>query len=347
MKITSNPFGSVDGQTVDLFTLSNDHGMVIKITNYGGIVTSMVVPDKNGRAEDIVCGFDTLDDYFSDTYTANSPYFGCLVGRYAARVKDGKFSIGDIDYQVDTNDGPNHLHGGVKAFDKRVWTSEVLESNEVVGLKLYLKSPDGDGGYPGNLDVAVTYSLNNNNEFSIEYSAMTDKATPLSLTNHTYFNLNAFDGNILDHKASITSDKFLVPDQSNVPVGEEQLVADTVWDYNQAKPIGDVFTESKMGFETYYVFSKPLNSFDKVAEFSDLSSGRKLEVFSSEPGMLFYTGFYTSDELQRESGAQFGQFKAFCCETSRYPNGPNINGAPDSILLPGAEYKSRTVFKLS
>ena len=347
MKISSIPFGSVDGQTVDLFTLSNDRGMVVKITNYGGIVTSMIVPDKNGRTEDIVCGFDTLEGYFSETYSANSPYFGCLVGRYAARVKDGTFSINGVDYQIDTNDGPNHLHGGVKAFDKRVWTAEIHESNETVGLDLHLKSPDGDGGYPGNLDVAVTYNLDNNNEFSIEYSATTDKATPLSLTNHTYFNLNAFNGKIVDHKASIAADKFLVPDSSNVPVGEEQMVADTVWDYNQAKPIGDVFTESEMGFETYYVFSKPLNSFAKVAEFSDPQSGRKLEVSTSEPGMLFYTGFYTSDELHRESGAQFGQFKAFCCETSRYPNGPNINGAPDTILLPGAEYKSSTVFKLS
>jgi aldose 1-epimerase len=347
MNISSIPFGSVDGQVVDLFTLSNDHGMVVKITNYGGIVTSMLVPDKNGRAEDIVCGFDTLDGYFSETYTGNSPYFGCLVGRYAARIKDGKFKVNGIDYTVDTNDGPNHLHGGIKAFDKRVWTAEVFEDNGIAGVKLYLMSPEGDGGYPGNLEVIVNYSLNKNNEFSIEYSAVTDKATPLSLTNHTYFNLNAFDGKILDHKASIASDKFLVPDHSNVPVGEERMVANTVWDYNQAKPIGDVFAESEMGFETYYVFSKPLNSFAKVAEFSDPQSGRNLEVSTSEPGMLFYTGFYTSDELQRESCTKFGQFKAFCCETSRYPNGPNITGAPDTILLPEAEYKSRTVFKLS
>ncbi|MEC7280727.1 MAG: galactose mutarotase, partial [Verrucomicrobiota bacterium] len=137
MKISSIPFGSVDGQSVDLFTLSNDHGMVVKITNYGGIVTSMIVPDKNGRTEDIVCGFDTLEGYFSETYSANSPYFGCLVGRYAARVKDGTFSINGVDYQIDTNDGPNHLHGGVKAFDKRVWTAEIHETNETVGLNLH------------------------------------------------------------------------------------------------------------------------------------------------------------------------------------------------------------------
>ena len=347
MNISSSPFGSFDGQAVELFTLSNDLGMVVKITNYGGIVTSMVVPDKRGKAGDIVCGFDKLDSYFSETYTGNSPYFGCLVGRYAARVKDGKFSIDGTDYQLHTNDGPNHLHGGVKAFDKRVWAAEVLEGSEDVGLKLFLKSPDGDGGYPGNVEVTVTYRLNKNNELSIEYSAVTDKATPLSLTNHTYFNLNAFEGKIIDHNASIASNKILVPDSSNVPIGEEQMVAGTVWDYNQAKPIGDVFAESEMGFETYYVFNKPLKSFEKVAEFSDVSSGRVLEVSSSEPGMLFYTGFYTSDDLQRESGAQFGQFKAFCCETSRYPNGPNINGAPGSILLPEEQYNSLTVFKLS
>ena len=347
MNISSTPFGSVDGKAVDLYTLSNDHGMVVKIINYGGIVTSIVVPNSEGKAEDVVCGFDKLESYFSDAYVANSPYFGCLVGRYAARVKNGKFSVDGRDYQVATNDGPNHLHGGVKAFDKRIWDAVVMESENSVSLKLSLKSPDGDGGYPGNLAVSATYSLNDRNEFSVEYFGQSDQATPLSLTNHTYFNLNAFADKILDHQATIAADRFLVPDATNVPVGDEKLVAGSVWDYTAPKSIGAVFDESEMGFETYYVFNKGMSNFAPVAEFSDAESGRKLEVSTTEPGMLFYTGYYTSDELKRESGAEFGQFKAFCCETSRYPNGPNIAGAPGSVLQPGDIYQSRTVFRFS
>jgi aldose 1-epimerase len=341
MSISSKPFGSVDGKPVGLYTLENANGVVAKITNYGGIVTSLVVPDSAGNKADIVCGFDTLEGYFADAYKANSPYFGCLVGRYAARVKDGAFTVDGVDYKVATNDGPNHLHGGIKGFDKCVWGAEVDGDS----LKLTLSSPDGDEGYPGNLEVVATYTLTDDNELCIDYSATTDKATPLSLTNHTYFNLSGFQDKILGHMAQIASDKFLLPDETNVQVGDEFEVAGSVWDYNKAKPIGDVFGEKPMGFETYYVFSKPVGEFAKVAEFVDPASGRKLEVTTSEPGMLMYSGFYTSDELKRESGAQFGQFRAFCCETSRYPNGPNIAGAPDSILAAGDTYTQKTVFK--
>ncbi len=341
MSISKAPFGSVDGVDVDLYTLENANGVVAKITNYGGIVTSLVVPDSSGSKADIVCGFDTLEGYFADAYKANSPYFGCLVGRYAARVKDGAFTVDGVDYKVATNDGPNHLHGGIKGFDKCVWNAEAVGDS----LKLTLTSPDGDEGYPGNLEVAVVFSVTDDNELCIEYSATTDKSTPLSLTNHTYFNLGGFQDKILSHTARIASDKFLAPDETNVPVGEEVIVGGTVWDYNTAKPLGEVFGESPMGFETYYVFSKPVGEFAKVAEFADPSSGRRMEVSTSEPGMLMYSGFYTSDELKRESGAQFGQFRAFCCETSRYPNGPNIVGAPGSVLAAGDTYSQKTVFK--
>ncbi|VGO23476.1 aldose epimerase family protein [Pontiella sulfatireligans] len=343
MNVSKAPFGSIDGVEVDLYTLENDNGVVAKITNYGGIVTSLVVPDSQGGSADIVCGFDTLDGYFADAYKANSPYFGCIVGRYAGRIKDAKFTVDGVEYQVAANDGTNHIHGGIKGFDKCVWDAEVVDDS----LTLMLSSPDGDEGYPGKVDVTVVYSLTNDNELAISYSATTDKATPLSLTNHTYFNLGGFQDKILNHKAMIVSDKLLTVDETNVQLGEEFPVAGTVWDYNASKPFGDVFEEKAMGFETYYIFSKPVGSFEKVAAFSDEASGRSLEVFSSEPSMLMYTGFYTSDELKRESGAQFGQFRAFCCETSKYPNGPNIAGAPDSVLEAGASYSSKTVFKLS
>ncbi len=342
MKISKVPFGLVDGVDVDLYTLENDNGVVAKVTNYGGIVTSLVVPDSQGGKADIVCGFDTLDSYFSDAYKANSPYFGCLVGRYAARIKDATFSVDGIAYQVAANDGTNHIHGGIKGFDKCVWNAEV----EGDCLRLTLTSPDGDEGYPGTVNVNVVYSLTDNNELTISYSATTDKATPLSLTNHTYFNLGGFQDTILDTEAQIISDKLLTVDETNVQQGDEFPVSGTVWDYNEPKPLSAVFEEKEMGFETYYIFSKPVGDYAKVAEFSDASSGRKLEVLTSEPSMLMYTGFYTSDKLKRESGAQFGQFRAFCCETSRYPNGPNIPGSPNSILEEGGTYESKTVFRL-
>jgi aldose 1-epimerase len=343
MSITKAPFGSVDGHDVDLFTLENDHGMVARITNYGGILTYLAVPDSHGGKANVTCGFDTLEGYFSDAYKANSPYFGCLVGRYAARVKDGKFKVDGDVVEVATNDGTNHIHGGIKGFDKCVWKADVEDD----GLKLSLSSPDGDEGYPGKLEITVVYRLTNDNKLEINYSATTDKTTPLSLTHHAYFNLGGFKDKILSHTAEIAADSFLVPDETNVPVGEMFDVAGSVWDYRTAKQIGDAFTEEAKGFEHYYVFNKPVGSLGKVAAFADAESGRRMEVHSSEPGMLFYTGFYTSDELKRESGDQYGQFRAFCCEAARYPNGPNIAGAPDCVLHPGETYQQQTAFKFS
>ena len=342
MNISKVPFGSVDGVEVELYTLENANGVTAKITNYGGIITSLVVPDNQGGKADIVCGFDTLEGYFSEAYQTNSPYFGCLVGRYAARIKDARFTVDGVEYPVAANDGANHIHGGIKGFDKCVWDAEV----EGECLKLRLTSPDGDEGYPGTVNVTVRYELTEDNELAIRYSATTDKATPLSLTNHTYFNLGGFNDSILDTEAMIVSDKLLTVDETNVQMGDEFSVAGTVWDYNDPKPLSAVFTEKEMGFETYYIFSKPVGAFDKVAEFKDHASGRKLEVLTSEPSMLMYTGFYTSDELKRESGARFGQFRAFCCETSRYPNGPNIPGAPGCVLKAGEAFQSKTVFRL-
>ena len=346
MQISQSPFGQVEGSDVSLFTLENDNSMAVKITNYGGIVTSMVIPDRRGQRSDIVCGFDTLDGYFSAAYQGNSPYFGCIVGRYAGRIKDGRFNVDDKTYQVATNDDPNHLHGGMVGFDKQIWDAECSQADDACELKLSLVSPDGDEGYPGTLDVSVEYHLTQENELRIRYQAQTDKATPLALTNHTYFNLNSFSDKILDHRAEIHSDRTLVPDGSNVPVGGEQRVEGTACDFNTARPIGDAFKQLPKGFEHYYCFAEGSGVCAKVAVFSEQSSGRTLEVETTEPGMLFYTGFYTSDDLKREDGTQFGQFKAFCCETAKYPNGPNLKDAPASILEPGQTYDETTLFRL-
>jgi aldose 1-epimerase len=344
MSIATVPFGRVDGRPVDLFTLENDQGVTVRITNYGGIVTSIIIPDRAGNRGEIVCGFDSLDGYFSQAYKANSPYFGCIVGRYAGRIKDGVFTLDGRRYQVATNDGPNHLHGGIVGFDKRVWDAESSEEADASVLRLALVSPDGQEGYPGTVRVVVEYRLTQSNDLQIRYTAETDRATPLSLTNHTYFSLNGFKDKILDHTVQISSDRYLVPDETNVPVGEERSVSGTPCDFRTPKRLGEAFEQMPNGFEHYYVFGVPNGDVNKVAAFAEASTGRTLEVFTSEPGMLFYTGYYTADDLAREDGTRYGQFRAFCCETSKYPNGPNIPGPPRSILLPGQRYDETTMF---
>ena len=348
MSISQNPFGSFDGRAVDLFTLSNGAGMVVKITNYGGTVTSIVVPDRDGNRSDIVCGFDTLDGYMSEEYRTNSPYFGCLVGRYAGRVKDGRFKVppSDQEYSIVCNDGTNHIHGGIKGFDKRVWEAEATQEGTDAVLVLRLNSADGEEGYPGNLAVKVEYRLTANSELRIRYNATTDKATPIALTNHTYFNLNSFSDKIFDHVVTLQSDRYLVPDETNVPVGEEAMVAGTMTDFREPRRVGDCFETMPMGFEHFYAF-EPTGEPAVVATVTEPKTGRTLEVLTTEPGGLFYTARYTSDALQREDGAQFGQFRAFCMETAKYPNGPNIEGAPNCILRPGETCDETTIYRLS
>ena len=347
MLLSISPFGNFNDQNVELFTLKNTSGMTVKITNYGATITSLQVPDKNGVSEDIVCGFDSLEGYFSEEYKNNSPYFGCTVGRYAARIKDGKFSLNDKDFQVACNDGPNHLHGGVEGFDKILWEAEPFTDQKTqVGVRLSLVSPENHEAYPGELKVSVTYTLTNENELKIDYEANCDADTPLSLTNHTYFNLGAFENQIIDHQVQIKSNSYLQPDESNVPCGKLSALCEAT-NFLEAKTIGDSFAALPQGFEHYYIFEDTSSELKTVANFSHPGSGRKLEVQSTEPGMLFYTGYYTSDNLRRNDEVQFGQFRGFCCETSKYPNGPNIEGSPRSILKAGETYSETTQFKFS
>ncbi|MEH6550595.1 MAG: aldose epimerase family protein [Pseudomonadales bacterium] len=343
MKIERNDFGVVNGQPVDLFVLANDAGMVVKITNYGAIITSVNVPDSTGKLADVVCGFDTLDGYFSEEYRSNAPYFGCIVGRYAGRIEQGQFALGDQEFQLAKNDAANSLHGGTVGFDKKVWAAQEVTDEDSVGLNLTLVSEDGEEGYPGEICIEVQYRLTRDNAILIRYIATTNKATPLSLTNHSYFNLNGFSSPILDHRLAISSNSFLLIDDDNVPRGEQTRV-DGADDFTNMKPIREAFEVLPQGFEHYYLFDKPRATKQEVAVVEEPQSGRTLRVITTEPGMLFYTGFYTSDTLQRESGASFGQFRAMCFETSKYPNGPNIPGSPDSILHPGERYFEETEF---
>ncbi|MEM7809932.1 MAG: aldose epimerase family protein [Planctomycetota bacterium] len=344
MSITDTAFGVTGQRAATLFTLEQGD-LTVSITDYGGTVTSILAPDASGRRGEVVCGFDSLDGYLSDEYRSNSPYFGCVVGRYAGRIKDGRFSVGGNQFQLATNDGANHLHGGVLGFDKRVWeVVEASESPEADRLTLGLTSPDGEEGYPGNVNVRVEYELTSTGEFRIRYLAETDAVTPLSLTNHTYFNLNGFTGSVLDHVVTLKSDRYLVPDESNVPTGGDQPVAGTAADFNTAKRLGDAFQELPLGFEHYYLFEDTDDALRSVAEIYAPSTGRRLDVATTEPGALFYTGRYTSKALRRESGDQYGPFRGFCLETSKYPNGPNIVGSPRSWLDPAESYREETTY---
>ncbi len=345
MKVDKKIFGNHGGKEIYQFVMTNNHGMMVKIINYGATITSISVPDKNGKRHELACGFDTIEGYFSSTYQKNAPYFGCTVGRYASRIKDGKFKIEGKAYTLAVNDGSNHLHGGLSGFNKKVWSAEAIEEDNAAGVRMSLKSPHLEEGYPGNLAVKVTFMLSNDNELVISYEGSTDQTTPLSLTNHTYFNLSAFERTIENHQAIIMADAYLAPDETNVPGGEVATVAGTSADLRTGKLLKEAIKELEKGFEHYYLFDKGINKLRKVATFSEQESGRKLEVFTTEPGMLFYTGFFTSDKLQRENGDQYGRYRGFCCETHRYPNRPNLENSPASVSRPGEKFESQTVFK--
>lgn len=343
--INSNKFGVYEGQEVFLYTLSNSAGMEVKIMNYGATITSVSIPGSEGSREELVCGFDSFEAYFSPAYTSNSPYFGGTVGRFASRLKDGKFSLQGKDYQLATNDGPNHLHGGLRGFDKRMW--ELKEQNsEKNQLTLSLFSPDGEEGFPGNLQVELSFTLGEDNDLSISYAAHTDQDSPISLTNHSYFNLSGFKEDLSNHKVQIATEQYLVPDESNVPVGPLAKSKALGFDLKEGVEMTRVFESLPDGFEHYFIFDQG-EGLQTVAEISHPASSRRMVVRSTEPGMLFYTGMYTSDELKRENGDQFGKFRGLCCETHRYPNGPNIPSAPGAITPAGETYRSTTTFTFS
>ena len=346
MVIQQEEFGVYDGEKVHLYNLSNNNDMVVKVMNYGATITSITITNSDGNKKQIACGFDTFEGYHSQAYKNNAPYFGCTVGRYASRIKDGKFSVEGVDYSLACNDGPNHLHGGRKAFDKKIWKASIenILGDEV--LKMSLKSPHMDEGYPGNVDVSVSFYLSDENEIHISYEATTDMATPLSLTNHTYFNLSGFKQTIEDHIAMIDAEEYLQPDETNVPLGERTKVEGSVSDLRKGRLLRDCFKELSIGFEHFYILNNPGCKLQLAATFSDLFSNTKLEIYGTDPGALFYTGSFTSNELQRSESEQYGRFKGLCFELGRYPNGPNIPGSPGAITTPDTPYKSKAVYKI-
>jgi aldose 1-epimerase len=334
-------WGEVDGKKVYLFTLVNNEGTEVKISNYGGIVTSFVTADKNGKRSGIVIGFDSLGPYLQ-----KPPYFGALIGRYGNRIGDAKFILDGTVYKLAANNGRNHLHGGIKGFDKVVWDGTVM-SDSVPSLTLTYLSKDGEEGYPGNLKVQVQYTLTDEDELKIEYNAETDKATPVNLTNHSYFNLSGDVSNtILNHTLMIEADHYTPVDSTLIPTGEIKAVKGTPFDFTSPKKIGRDIDSVHGGYDHNWVLNKKDSSLQKVAVLSDSISGRSLEVYTTEPGLQFYTGNFLDGKFINRGGEPVNLHAALCLETQHFPDSPNKPGFPSTNLKPGEKYHTLTIYKV-
>lgn len=339
-------FGTLeDGRSAELYTLTNSNGMEAKITNYGGIVTHLTAPDTEGNFENIVLGFDSLDKYLEEKYRNANPYFGALIGRYGNRIDDGQFTLNGEEYQLSTNDGDNHLHGGVKGFDKVLW--EVVEATEN-SLELSYLSEDGEMGYPGNLTVNVVYSVTDENELKIEYQATTDKATPVNLTHHSYFNLSGDPSTrILDHELMIDASSYTPVNDELIPTGEIAGVEGTPFDFSDPHEIGARIDDVEGGYDHNFVVNDADGSLKVVATLHDPETGRFMEVISGEPGLQFYSGNFLDGSLQGPEGTDFVQYSALCLETQHFPNSPNEEDFPSTILEPGEMYETTTLYRFS
>lgn len=327
---------------ISLFTVSNGQGMSVSVTNYGGIIQSLVVPDKDGVPGDIVLGFDSIMRYKGD-----HPYFGAIVGRYANRIDKGKFRIGDTLYQLTLNNGPNHLHGGTNGLDRVVWDARPIKGADSAGVELSYSSPDGDQGYPGRLDITVTYLLNNKNELIMDYRATTTRPTPVNITNHSYFNLTGDPReDILGHHIMINADKYTVVDDELIPTGELRDVAGTPFDLRDPVAIGSRINGVAGGYDHNFVLSE-VNGMRKVVEVTEPSSGRVMEVFTTEPGIQFYTGNFLDGALRGKDNIVYEQHAGFCLETQHFPDSPNQPEFPGVILRPGEVYEHTTIYKFT
>lgn len=341
VKVVQESFGEVDNQPIYLFTFTNSKGEQVKITNYGSIITTWISADKNGKKSSIVLGYDNLESYL-----AEPPYFGAIIGRFANRIAKGKFQLEGVTYSLAVNNGENHLHGGNKGFDKVVWDAEII-NNDTPSLLLSYLSQDGEEGYPGNLKVTVRYTFTDNNELEIEYNAETDKSSPINLTNHSYFNLTGDVKNpILNHSLMIDADNYTPIDSNSIPTGEIKSVTATPFDFTKPTKIGEKINYIG-GYDHNYVLNKKDNFVEPIAILTDDISGRKLEVFTDQPGIQFYSGNYLNGTLKTDDGQAIEKHTALCLETQHFPNSPNEPKFPSVILNPGEKYQTTTKYKLS
>jgi aldose 1-epimerase len=348
--ITKTSFGKTSaGENVDLYTLRNVNGVEAKITNYGGIVVSLKVPDRNGKFDDVVLGFKDFEGYLK-----NDPYFGALIGRYGNRIAKGRFTLNGVEYKLAVNNGENHLHGGIKGFDKVVWTGSESKTKAGPAVVLTYLSKDGEEGYPGNLQVRVVYTLTNNNELKIDYSATTDKDTVINLTHHSYFNLaGEGNGDILNHLLTINANRFVPTDAGSIPTGELRSVAGTPFDFLKPTAIGarinqdDEQLKLGNGYDHTFVINGRPGTLRLAATASEPASGRVMQVWTTEPGVQFYTGNFLNGTLTGKSGKVYQRRFGFCLETQHFPDSPNHPSFPTTTLKKGATYKSTTIYKFS
>ncbi len=347
-RVEKTSFGTTkDGQAVDLYTLTNAKGVVAKVMTYGALLTELHVPDRAGQLADVVLGFKTLQGYEAD-----HPYFGATIGRVANRIAKGKFRLGGQEYTLATNNGPNHLHGGLRGFDKRVWKAQTVSATGGVAVRFTYASADMEEGYPGALTATVVYTLTNSNELRLDYTATTDKPTIVNLTNHSYFNLAGDgQGTILDHELTIMADRYTPVDDTLIPTGEIAGVRGTVMDFNRATPIGARIAEvpgpAPGGYDHNYVLSHGGGVLAMSATARDPKSGRLMEVFTTEPGVQLYTGNFLDGSLTGKAGVAYQKHFGFCLETQHFPDSINQPAFPPVVLQPGRTFKSTTVYRFS
>ncbi len=336
---------TADGTAVDLYVLTNGK-ITAKVMTLGGIVTELHVPDRDGKVADVVLGFDNLDSYL-----AGHPHFGAITGRFANRIAKGRFTLDGKEYKLAVNNGPNSLHGGLKGFDKVVWKAEDVSGPDGPAVKMSYRSPDGEEGYPGNLSVSVTYTVTSDDALRIDYSATTDKPTPVNLTNHSYFNLGGpASGPVLGHELMLAADEYTAADETLIPTGELKPVRGTPLDFTTPTAIGARFDQlpgDPKGYDHNYVIRHDTRSPALAARVYEPKSGRVMEMYTTEPGVQFYTANFLDGKLTGKGGVAYNKQQAFCLEAQHFPDSVNHDSFPSTILRPGSTYKQTTIYKFS
>lgn len=341
MDVVKSSFGKLpDGTPIEIYTLTNKNGLKARIMTYGAILVSLEVPDRSGKMGDIILGYDTLDGYVK-----NNPYFGAIVGRYGNRIAKGRFSLNGVTYKLAVNNGENHLHGGLKGFDKVVWAAEPRLEEDGIGVRFGYLSKDGEEGYPGNLQVIVHYALTNDNELRVDYEAATDKPTPVNLTHHSYFNLAAGEADILGHELMLAADRYTPVDKGLIPTGELAPVKGTPMDFTLPAAVGSRIAQVEGGYDHNYVLSKAEVAMGLAARLADPGSGRVMEIYTTEPGIQFYSGNFLDGTITGKSGRVYKKHGGLCLETQHFPDSPNHPKFPPTILQPERTLKSLTIHK--